>query len=91
MAGRSVRVTPEMKQDAMKLVRLMGVPVIDSPGEAEAQCAQIVKLGLANGTATEDMDALTFGTKMLYRGFNSKKEPICIIDLEKMLSAFEMN
>ena len=36
MSGRSIRVTPEMKEDAMKLVRLMGVPVIDSPGEAEA-------------------------------------------------------
>ena len=90
MAGRSIRVTPEMKEDAMKLVRLMGVPVIDAPGEAEAQCAEIVKMGLATGTATEDMDALTFGTKFLYRGFNSKKEPICIVDLEKMLKGFEM-
>ena len=48
-------------------------------------------MGLANGTATEDMDALTFGTKMLYRGFNSKKEPICIIDLEKLLKGFDMD
>jgi hypothetical protein len=35
-----------------------------------------VKQDLAFGTATEDMDALTFGTKYLLRGFNSKKEPI---------------
>jgi hypothetical protein len=34
-------------------------------------------MNLAWATATEDMDALTFGTNFLLRGFNSKKEPIC--------------
>jgi hypothetical protein len=33
-------------------------------------------MGLAYGTASEDMDSLTFGTNFLLRGFNSKKEPI---------------
>jgi flap endonuclease-1 len=65
-----------MMADAKKLLTLMGMPVIEAPSEAEAQCASIVKLGLAYGTATEDMDALTFGTNFLLRGFNSKKEPI---------------
>lgn len=36
MAGRSIRVTDEMMSDAKKLVRLMGVPVVEAPGEAEA-------------------------------------------------------
>ena len=81
MAGRSIRITAEMMADAKKLVKLMGVPCIEAPGEAEAQCAEMVKMGLAFGTATEDMDALTFGSKFLIRGFNSKKEPITQIDL----------
>ena len=81
MAGRSIRITSEMMADAKKLVKLMGVPCIEAPGEAEAQCAEMVKMGLAFGTATEDMDALTFGSKYLIRGFNSKKEPITQIDL----------
>jgi flap endonuclease-1 len=76
MAGRSIRVTPEMMNDAKKLIRLMGAPVIEAPGEAEAQCARLASLGLAYGTASEDMDSLTFGTNFLLRGFNSKKEPI---------------
>ena len=90
MAGRSIRVTPEMMEDAKKLVKLMGVPVIEAPCEAEAQCAKLVTLDLAFGTATEDMDALTFGTKYLLRGFNSKKEPITQIDLALVLEGFEM-
>lgn len=76
MAGRSIKITPEMMADAKKLVQLMGVPFIEAPGEAEAQCAELCKMGLAFGTATEDMDALTFGSPYLLRGFNSKKEPI---------------
>ena len=90
MAGRTIRVTSDMSNDAKKLLRLMGVPVIEAPCEAEAQCAVLVKYDLAYGTATEDMDALTFGTKFLLRGFNSKKEPICQIDLKKMLEEFDL-
>ena len=76
MAGRSIRITDDMIKDAKDMLRLMGMPVVEAPGEAEAQCAEIVKEGKAFGTASEDMDALTFGSKILLRGFNSKKEPI---------------
>ncbi len=76
MAGRSIKITSEMMADAKKLVRLMGCPVIEAPCEAEAQCAVIVKHGLAFATATEDMDCLTFGSAIQLRGFNSKKEPM---------------
>jgi len=71
---RSVRVTKEQNQDAMKLLRLMGVPVVESPGEAEAQCAELCKGGKVYATATEDMDALTFGTPILVRHMTMSKE-----------------
>lgn len=38
-----------------------------APGEAEAQCAALVKAGKVYATGTEDMDALTFGTTVLLR------------------------
>jgi len=71
---RSVRVTKEQNQDAMKLLRLMGVPVVEAPGEAEAQCAELCKGGKVYATATEDMDALTFGTPILVRHMTMSKE-----------------
>ena len=46
---------------------------------------------MAFATATEDMDALTFGTNYLLRGFNSKKEPIIQICLKEILDGFGMN
>ena len=72
MAGRSINVSSEIVSDAKKLIRLMGCPVVEAPCEAEAQCATLVKLDLAYATATEDMDCLTFGSKIMIRGFNSK-------------------
>ena len=36
MAGRSIRITPEMMTDAKKLVKLLGAAVIEAPCEAEA-------------------------------------------------------
>jgi len=36
MAGRSIKITPEMMADAKKLIRLIGCPVIEAPCEAEA-------------------------------------------------------
>ncbi|GBP04092.1 Flap endonuclease 1 [Eumeta japonica] len=45
----------------------MGVPYVDAPCEAEAQCAALVKAGKVYATATEDMDALTFGSTVLLR------------------------
>jgi len=43
------------------------VPVIEAPGEAEAQCAELCKGGKVWATASEDMDSLTFGTPILLR------------------------
>jgi flap endonuclease-1 len=67
------------------MLKLMGMPIIEAPGEAEATCATLCKAGKVFASATEDLDALTFGTKILLRGFNSKKEPITEINHDEMM------
>jgi len=90
MASRSVKITTEMAEDAKKLIKLLGLPMVEASSEAEAQCSALVKAGKAYATATEDMDALTFGSSRLIRGFNSKKDPICEITLDTVLKEFNM-
>ena len=43
----------------------MGIPYIQAPGEAEAQCSEIVKGGLAYAVGSEDLDTLTFGCPLI--------------------------
>lgn len=40
-----MRVTKTHNEEAKELLKLMGVPYIDAPAEAEAQCAAMVKSG----------------------------------------------
>lgn len=64
---RLVKVTRQHNEDCKELLKLMGVPVLTAPCEAEAQCAELAKNGKVYATATEDMDALTFRTPKLLR------------------------
>jgi len=91
IAQRSLRVTKEMAEDAKLLLTLMGVPVIVAPSEAEAQCAALVKCGKAHAVVSEDMDSLAFGSNLLLRGLNSKKEPVTEISLERVLQEFDIS
>ncbi|CAN8074300.1 unnamed protein product [Agarophyton chilense] len=59
--------TPEITASCKRLIQSMGVPVVEAPCEAEAQCAELVKNGDVFATASEDMDSLTFGTARLIR------------------------
>lgn len=61
------RVTPEMMEACKTLLKLMGIPIVEAPCEAEAQCAELVKKGVVYAAASEDMDSLTFGTDRLIR------------------------
>ncbi|MGB1899509.1 MAG: flap structure-specific endonuclease, partial [Candidatus Kariarchaeum pelagius] len=60
-ATRANYLTSDMIDDAKKLLSLMGIPVIDAPGEGEAQAAQLSIEGQVYGAATQDYDALLFG------------------------------
>ena len=58
---RLVKVTKDHVNDVKVLLKHMGIPYVDAPCEAEAQCAELVKSGKVYAAGTEDMDALTFG------------------------------
>lgn len=76
---RQTKITPVHVGDCKRLLHLMGIPFIEAPSEAEAYCAFMVREGMADAVATEDMDALAFGAPILLRNVNaskSKKLPI---------------
>jgi flap endonuclease-1 len=66
-ATMTSRLTREMVADAQELLRLMGLPTVQAPSEAEAQAAHMAKNGRAWAAASKDYDALLFGTPRLAR------------------------
>ncbi|EDV25984.1 uncharacterized protein TRIADDRAFT_24563 [Trichoplax adhaerens] len=85
---RTVRMTPEHCEEGKKLLKLMGVPVVQAPCEAESQCAALVKAGKVYATGTEDMDALTFGSNVMLRHLTfseARKMPIQEFHLKNAL------
>lgn len=60
-------VTPELVADCKLLLRLFGIPWIDAPFEAEAQCADLELKGLVDGVISDDSDTLLFGARTCYR------------------------
>lgn len=94
MNRRLVKVTKEHAAEAKELLKLMGIPYVDAPCEAEAQCASLVRTGKVYATATEDMDALTFGSSVLVRHMTfseARKMPIQEFHLDKILEALNLD
>uniref|UniRef100_A0A0P4W461 Flap endonuclease 1 n=1 Tax=Scylla olivacea TaxID=85551 RepID=A0A0P4W461_SCYOL len=90
---RLVKVTKTHTEEAKTLLRLMGIPYVEAPCEAEAQCAALAKAGKVYGVATEDMDALTFGTPILLRHMTfseARKMPIKEFHLSRVLEGLEL-
>ncbi|KAF2027914.1 flap endonuclease 1 [Setomelanomma holmii] len=90
---RTVRVTREHNEECQRLLKLMGIPYIIAPTEAEAQCAVLARGGKVYAAASEDMDTLTFNTPILLRHLTfseQRKEPIVEIHLDKVLEGLAM-
>jgi flap endonuclease-1 len=52
---------PNILRESKQLLGVMGVPYIESPAAAEAQCAQLVKDRIAHYSNSQDFDSLLFG------------------------------
>lgn len=63
----SSRLTREMIGEARELLRLLGIPVIQAPGEGEAQAASMASRGDVWAAASKDYDSLLFGASRLLR------------------------
>ena len=73
-------VTQTMVSECQHLLSLFGLPYITAPMEAEAQCAELVHLGLVDGIVTDDSDTFLFGGTRVYKNmFNAAKFVECYL------------
>ncbi len=66
-AGRFVKITDEIIQESKDLIEAMGIPVIQAPGEGEAEAALLSRNRKVWAAASQDYDSLLYGTPFLVR------------------------
>jgi flap endonuclease-1 len=66
-ARSATRVDATIIETSKELLRLMGIPVVQAPGEGEAQASHMVAKGDARYVVSQDYDTLLFGAPTLVR------------------------
>ncbi|KAM6180066.1 DNA excision repair protein ERCC-5-like [Erethizon dorsatum] len=67
-------VTGQMFLESQELLRLFGIPYVQAPMEAEAQCAILDLTDQTSGTITDDSDIWLFGARHVYKNFFNKNK-----------------
>lgn len=88
---RSVSISRKQINECMELLDIMGIPYMEAPEEADSQCAELVKCGIADGVLTEDMDIMTFGANKIYRNLTSYNKDNMVICMNDVLSVLKIN
>ena len=66
-ASQSSRLTADVIDSSRSLLRLLGIPVVEAPGEGEAQAAYMSSCGDIYAAGSQDYDSLLFGAPRLVR------------------------
>ncbi|EGX97116.1 flap structure-specific endonuclease [Cordyceps militaris CM01] len=69
---RSGRGDGVANSQAKRLIRLFGLPALDAPGEAEAECALLQRHGIVDAVLSEDVDTIMFGCTKTLRNWSSE-------------------
>jgi len=67
LRGNAAQISSEMYSETRELLEMLGIPYLEAPFEAEAQCAWLNQEKLVDAVITEDSDAFLFGAKVVYR------------------------
>jgi flap endonuclease-1 len=66
-AQQTSRLTVPMVTEAKELLAGLGVPVVQAPGEGEAEAAWLCQQGKVDAASSQDYDAILFGAPRLLR------------------------
>ena len=84
--NQTVVLTSEAVDEAKELLRLFGIPFVQSPSEADAQCAALQMLGLVDGIVSDDSDILVFGGDVVFRHAFSSQHDLELYNIEDIQS-----
>lgn len=86
---RSLFITKKQYEEVKNILEIIGIPYIQSEGEADCVCSYLVKNNLVYAAYSEDMDFLTFGCNKLIK--KNKGSKIIELNLNSILKELNMN
>ncbi len=98
-ASQSSRLTSDILESSRELLQRLGIPIVDAPGEGEAQAAHMSLKGDIYAAGSQDYDTLLFGAPRLVRNVAStgrrrlpggrgyKTVSVELIELDELLDA----
>ncbi|CAH1244600.1 ERCC5 [Branchiostoma lanceolatum] len=84
-------ITEQMYVESQELLRLFGIPYVQSPTEAEAQCAFLDQSKQTQGTITDDSDVWLFGGREVYKNFFSQQRDMEVFKYKDVVSQLAMD
>ncbi|MFA6022814.1 MAG: flap endonuclease-1 [Candidatus Pacearchaeota archaeon] len=100
-SSQMVKLNSEMIEESKKLLKAMGIAVIQAPGEGEAQASYLAKAGEVYAVASQDYDCLLFGAPRLIQNLTlaRKRKTVSgfievnpeIIELERVLNHLQID
>ena len=77
-------VTAEHVRVLINLLNILDIPYIMAPEEACAECARLENEGIVDAVASDDNNAILFGSKWLIRGIFLRPQSITLSSLEEI-------
>ena len=101
-SSQFVRITDEIIKESKELLLGMGIPIIQSPGEGEAEAATLARANKVWAAASQDYDAILYGTPFLIRNLTlarKRKSPtgiytdinIELIEFQQVLNKLQID
>lgn len=83
--------THQEMNDCKLLLQCLGIPVINSPEEADSQCAYLSREGLVDGVVSDDIDILLFGSENIIKDFStSEAKDIIVVRRKRILKELDI-
>ena len=101
-AARTAYLTEEMIEESKELIEALGLPVVQAPGEGEAQASFMARKEDVFACASQDYDSLAFGASKLIRNLTLARKrklpsglsvPVQteLIELPKVLNSLQID
>ncbi|CAA9986789.1 DNA repair protein RAD2, putative [Plasmodium knowlesi strain H] len=72
----NIEINEEMNEDIKILLNMFGIPYVQSPCEAEAQCSYLNCKNYCDAIISDDSDVLVFNGKTVIKNFFNKKKTV---------------